>query len=360
MKEYIAVDVHKRYSFLAREEGRSGKRRHLRVIHSPGAIRRSLKGAAPGTVVAVEATGNWYWVVDEIEAAGLEPALVHPYKAKVMMGCVNKTDRLDADGMNRLQRAGTLPRVWIAPKETRDLRELPRTRMFYSHERTMLKNRILATLTKYNLHGEGPSDPFGKAGRRQLRKRMEQLPQHTRFVAEQMMDSLESLEQQIAALEKQIDAWIDETPLMRRLMTLPGIGRILATVIALEIGSIERFPSADRLASYSGTTPRVQSSGGKTRYGRLRADVNRYLKWAFIEAGNCVRLQQSRYPTRHVTQLYQRIAKRRGHAKAVGAVARHLAEAAWHVLRDDVDYEEPAGGGGVRSGGRKRETLMDA
>lgn len=342
MKEYISLDVHKRYSFLGREEARSGKQRHARIVHAPGAIRRCLAGVEKGTAVAVEATGNWYWIVDEIEAAGLRPALVHPYKAKVMMGCVNKTDKLDVNGMNRLQRTGTLPEVWIAPQETRDLRELPRTRMFLARQRASLKNRIGATLTKHNLQVEGFSDPFGRQARVVLRRRAEQLPPHSRSVVGQLLRGLEVVERQIASLEEEIERWIEATPRVKRLMTLPGVGRILATVIDLEIGSIERFATAERLASYSGTTPRVSSSGDKTRYGRLRADVNRYLKWAFIEAGNCVCLHQKHYPQRHVTGLYGRIAKRRGHAKAIGALARHLAEAAWHVLHDEVDYQEPA------------------
>src|SRR5207245_1927359 len=68
----------------------------------------------PGEV-AVETIGNWYWIVDEIEAAGCVPKLVHARKAKLMMGEINKTDKLDARGLNRLQQAGTLPTVWIPP-----------------------------------------------------------------------------------------------------------------------------------------------------------------------------------------------------------------------------------------------------
>lgn len=128
---------------------------------------------------------------------------------------------------------------------------------------------------------------------------------------------------------------------MQLLQTIPGIGMILSVVVALEIGTIGRFPSAGHFASYAGTTPRVKSSGDKTRCGRLRPDVNRYLKWAFIEAANCVRLHQVKYAESHVWRLYDRIAKRKGHQKAVGALARHLAEAAFHVLSRNQDYKDP-------------------
>jgi transposase len=86
--------------------------------------------------------------VDEIEAAGQVPQLVHARKAKLMLGMVNKTDTLDARGLNRLQRTGTLPTVWIPPGALRDQRDLPRTRMVLTRERTRLKNRIHATLAK--------------------------------------------------------------------------------------------------------------------------------------------------------------------------------------------------------------------
>ncbi len=125
------------------------------------------------------------------------------------------------------------------------------------------------------------------------------------------------------------------------LVTLPGVGLILAAVIVSEIGDINRFPRAEQFASYAGVTPRVYSSGGKTRYGPLRPDTNRYLKFAFIEAANTVALNATRKPERHGSRLYQRIQRKKGPAKAVGAVARHLAEAAFWLLNKQEAYKEP-------------------
>ncbi len=87
--------------------------------------------------------------------------------------------------------------------------------------------------------------------------------------------------------------------------------------------------------------PRIHESGGKVRYGPLRADVNRYLKWAFVEAANAICRNRRRHPQRHVSRRYERVAKRRGHEKAIGAVARHLAEAAFWVLTKREAYREP-------------------
>jgi len=158
MEEYIAFDSHKRYTWVEHEAVQSGQVRQYRLDHAPGAIRRALAGCAPGTPVAIEATANWYWITDEIEQAGLVPRLVHPRKAKLMMGQINKTDKLDAHGLNRLQRNGTLPTVWIPPAPLRELRELTRTRVVLVAQRTRWKNRITATLAKWGVPPSEYSD----------------------------------------------------------------------------------------------------------------------------------------------------------------------------------------------------------
>ena len=341
MKEYIAFDTHKHYTLAEREDVKTGAVEHQRIEHERGAIRAYLDGVEPGTTVAVEATGSWYWVADEIEAAGCRPALVHPYKAKVMLGCINKTDKLDVHGMNRLQRTGTLPTVWIPPAALRDQRDLPRIRMFLVVHRARLKNRIQAELTKYGVPVRGVSDTFGTEGQRRMRKNLAELPPISRAMTEALLEQYAFVDKQVAQTERQITQLIAETPAMKRLMTVPGIGPILATVIASEVGEASRFASAEHLASYAGTTPRVHASGDKTRYGRLRQDVNRYLKWAFIEAANGVCMHRRRMLHRHVSRLYERIACRKGHAKAIGAVARHLAEASFYILNKAEVYEEP-------------------
>lgn len=341
MKEYIAFDAHKRYTLAEREDARTGRIRQCRIEHQRGSIRRHLRGCEAHTPVAVEATGNWYWIVEEIEQAGLEPRLVHPRKAKLMMGMINKTDKLDVHGLNRLQRNGTLPTVWIPEARLRDLREVTRCRMVLSQQRTRLKNRLGSTLAKYGLIVEA-SDPWGKKGRAEVDALFQKLPPETQWANRLLLEQLDFIEKQIQEHERHVKELVKATPEMVLVMTLPGIGFILAAVIVLEIGTIERFASAERLASYAGTTPRVHASGDKTRYGRLRPDVNRYLRWAFVEAGNSVAVNASRCPERHVSQLYRRIKERRNHAKAVGAVARHLAEATYHVWKRKTNYRDPA------------------
>ncbi len=125
--QYIAFDAHT-HDTVAVEETPDGRTvREKRIAHDRGALRQFLAGCEPGSPVAVETSGTWDWIVDEIEQAGCVPQLVHARKAKLMMGMINKTDTLDARGLNRLQRTGTLPTVWIPPGALRDGRDLPIT-----------------------------------------------------------------------------------------------------------------------------------------------------------------------------------------------------------------------------------------
>jgi transposase len=313
----------------------------VRIENSRYQFSRFLSGLPEGSPIAIESVGNWYWMIDEIEKAGHVPLLVHARKAKLMMGQINKTDKLDARGLALLMRNGTLPSVWIPPGELRDLRELPRTRMAQVGVRTMLKNRIHAALAKYAIAIREVSDIFGSSGRQILEKRLVELPPQTRRSVEAQLTLLDQVEEHIRESEDQIKVIIDQTPEMKRLMSMPGVGKILSIVIALEIGDVNRFPSPQHLASYAGTVPRIKSSGGRSVYGKTRSDVNRYLKWALVEAANVAVLNQARWSDRHVVRLFQRIRQRKGHAKAVVAVARHLAEAAYCMLKREEVYKEP-------------------
>jgi len=269
------------------------------------------------------------------------PALVHPAKAKLMMGQINKTDKLDARGLAILARSGTLPVVWIPPGVLRDQRELPRMRMAMSQVRTKFKNRIHSAFAKYGVTFDEVSDLFSKKGRTLLEESLNELPPETRVSVEEQLWLLEQAEQSINKAEKRIRSVIKMNPTMQLLQTIPGVGPILAIVIALEVGSIDRFAGAERLAAYAGKVPRVNPSGGKTHYGKVRPDVNRYLKWAFTEAANSIVPQQERRPDSHVVRLYQRVRRHKGHAKAITAVGCHLAEATYWMLKNNEPYREP-------------------
>jgi transposase len=248
----IDCDAHKHYSQLEVQDANGQVLNRARLDHRPGVIASFFSRFPSGTPVAFESVGNWYWIADEIKAAGCLPLLTNPAKAKLMMGHVNKADNLDANGLATLLRIGTLPTVWLPPAALRDQRELPRTRMALCAMRTSLKNRIHSTLAKEALSPEDGAELFSKRGRAGLESSLSRLPQET-----------------------------------------------------------ARFPYAPQFSSYCGTIPRISSSGGKTRYGKMRSESNHSLMWAFIEA-------------------------------VIGAVARHLAESTVWILSKNEPYREPS------------------
>lgn len=270
-----------------------------------------------------------------------------------MMGRVHQTDKLSADGLATLLHLGSLPAVWIPPKELRDERELHRTRMVFSNVRTKLKNRIHATLAKYALSLDTESDIFTHKWRPQLLVLLDHLPPETRRCVNQELELLELVQAQIDCLERRILQRVRITPSIQLVMSLPGPAEILSIVIDREVGSIHRFPSPHHFAGYCGTVPKVHASGGKTHHGRMITpsrcpcgkQANNYLKWAFIEAANVVVRQRHhpRWRDKYVVHLYERTLRRKGHAVAVGAVARYLAEATYWVLKKGEPYREPPG-----------------
>lgn len=341
MKKYVGCDSHQRYSVFVTmdEKGEAGV--PVRIQHENGELEKFLKTLPVGAPVAVEASGGWYWFVDALEAVGLEPHLANPLEAKKQMPGRNKTDALDARGLATLLRVGTLPEVWIPPAKLRDLRGLLRTRLAMRRQGSFLKNRIHAVIRRYGLRQDAFQDLFSGKARIVLSGYIEKLPAETRYATVQEWELLNQLERHIERLEVRIRDSICKVGWVRLLKTLPGVADILGATIYLEIGDVGRFPSAAHLAAYAGLVPTVHSSGGKTHYGPTSQQANHYLKWAFIEAANCTVMHRQKYGEQHVGELYQRLKERKCHGKAATAVARHLAEASWWILKKKQEYRAP-------------------
>jgi len=178
MEQFIGCDAHKRFSlFVAmNEEGGYGK--PMRVGHDRAQMRAFLEALPAASSIALETSGSYYWLVEEIERAGHQAQLAHALTAKRRMEGRHKTDERDARGLAMLLRNGTLPRVWIPPAALRDEREMLRWRMTLVELRSQIKNRIHGVLLRYNLEVSA-TDLYGAAGRRELQDRMAELPTWT-------------------------------------------------------------------------------------------------------------------------------------------------------------------------------------
>ena len=340
MQQFIGCDAHKRFSVFVTVDERGRATQPVRVEHGPKQYADFLKQLPQESEIAIESTGHWYWLVDEMERAGHHVHLANPMEAKKRMGKTNKTDALDAKGLAILLRNGTLPESWIPPGPLRDQRELLRTRMALRDLRSSLKHRIHAAVDRYGLHTDSFTDLFGQKGREYLALRLAEFPPQTARMVDVQLQALDQLTAHIENIEDRIQAQIAPSAEVQLLRSVPGVGEILAPLIWLEIGDVARFPRAENLASYAGLVPRVFSSGGHTRLGGISRFVNQYLKWAFVEAANCaVRVKGHRHA--HIGCLYQRLLAKRGHGRAVVAVARHLAEASYWILHKQEPYRAP-------------------
>jgi transposase len=293
MEQFIGCDAHKKFSVFVAVNEKGHVSEAVRVQHDRQLYRQFLAQLPARSPIAVEASGNYSWVVDEMENLGHRPHLANPLEAKRRMGLTNKTDKLDAKGLAILLRNGTLPEVWIPPAELRDQRELLRLRIFLVRLRTRVKNRIHGTLARHNIQVPG-ADLFGVAARREMEGRLLELPVHCRDAVKQELATLDFLEIQIDDAERRLKQIMLVNVEADLLKTLPCVGKVLSMVLMLEIGRVDRFPTAAHLAAYAGLVPRVRSSGGHTCMGQVCANVNRNLKWAFVEIGNLVVVNQRR------------------------------------------------------------------
>lgn len=340
MTYYSGCDMHKSFSVFAGIDEDGVIHGPTRVDHDTDELRHHLRSLPDGTPVAIETSGRWYWMANEIEEADCIPRLVHARKAKVMMGNTNKTDKLDAEGLAILQKAGTLPDVWIPPEELRDQREVLRLRMKLKQSRTRWKNRIQAILEQYE-YRSSYTDPFGPGGREEIEDAIQQCPAETQESLHQQLEVLDRIQTSIDQLEQQLENILEDSPERDWLQTIPGIGSILSATIMFEVGDVSRFPGPGHWAHYAGTTPRIHQSGDTRHTGSMRKQANQTLKWSFMEAAKVVIRHQETFSESRLVEKYQRLKNRKNAGVATGAVARMLAESTYWVLTKEEPYEEP-------------------
>ena len=144
MEQFIGCDAHKKFSIFATLNEKGEYEPTKRVGHMREEFRAYLKGLPSGSRIALETSGCYYWMVDEMEEAGHIPLLAHALTVKRRMQGRHKTNQRDAQGLAMLLRNGTLPVVWIPPAELRDQREMLRWRMCLSRMRTALARDALS------------------------------------------------------------------------------------------------------------------------------------------------------------------------------------------------------------------------
>lgn len=286
--------------------------------------------------IVVESTFNWYWLVDGLQEAGYNVCLAHTLGLYMITGAKVKTDRRDALALAKLLKAGMIPKAYIYPKDTRPLRDLLRCRSNLVTLRGAEYGGLRRLLLRHGLLAHSRNDIKQTAA-----DDLERWFAHplVRLHGQQELARIDLYTQQIATLETQILATVQDRPEFHRLLTVPGIGKILAMTIFYEIGQIDRFQDAREFSSYCRVVPGVAQSGPVTRRGRHAKQGSPHLKWAFSQAAvYAVRYHPKirRYFDRHLG----RHRGKGGKLIAYNIIAHKLAQAAYHVLRDGTVYQE--------------------
>lgn len=262
----------------------------------------------------VEATGSWYWVADLFAHNGIELKLAHARQLKAISAAKVKTDAIDSLTLAQLLRADLIPEAHMLDAELRPYRDLMRTRQRLVQRRTSCKNQIASLLARYNQPSVG------------------KLPSLPHLDASLYEEQIELLTSQIKEIEQLLQQVLLPVREVQRLLYIPGIGRKSAFTIFLEVGDIARFSSARKFFSYCRLVPGAKNSGGKQRH-KPSKEGNPYLKNAFRNVG--LRAVQNE-PV--VKAWYRKKVRKKGKPIAQALVAKEIARIAYHVLRDDVDF----------------------
>jgi transposase len=286
---------------------------------------------------AIESMNGARFVHDQLERAGWQVEIADAQRVKGLAPLACKTDRIDAWVLAELARRELVPVIWLPDPSVRAERERARWRLHLVRHRSSLKQRVHALLLA---HGKPcpVSDLFGVSGRALLERLA--LPQPWQGSVEASLRLIDELEREISACEAELRRLGAEHRYVPLLLTVPGIGWVLAYTIAAEIGDIARFPSPRKLAGYSGLCPRVYQSGERDRRGPLAKHGPRYLRWALVEASTHA-CRAPAYRERY-QRTKSRLGKQRGAKVAQVDLARRLAEAIWHMLTRNQPFA-PAG-----------------
>lgn len=336
---YVGVDYHKKYSFATAINEEGSVIKYRRLDNRPEAFEEFFDDLEGPSSAVLEASRTWGVMFDLLEGIdGVESTtLAHPLKVRAIAEAKIKTDKIDAHTLAQLLRADLIPAAHVPGKETRLFKEMVRQRVFLVRMRTRLKNRFHVLLDRLHIPMPSVTDIFGKRGTDYLKGlKLEGIDGE---ILRENLELLKVYNELIKEAEGEIQRLLGDDQRVKLLRTVPGLGPVLAAVVALEIDDIERFGDSKRLASYAGLVPSTYASGGKVYHGRLLPMTNKWLRWAFVEAA-WVSVRTSPY----CRSFFEGRKRRKGPHTAAIALARRLAEIVWHILKERRAYEERPSG----------------
>ncbi len=208
---------------------------------------------------------TWYWLNDLLSSLNISLVLAHAKYVKAIAYAKVKTDKVDSHTLAQLLRLDYIPAAYKISNDKRTLRDALRARLKIVQRHTSVTNSMQLLLAKYNF--DSPTQLSG-------------IPE---FQYQQLSEVEQLLNEQTLDLEKQLYPFLIPDDDIQRLLWIPGIGKMNAFTILLEVDDIRRFPDVKNFFSYCRLVPSARNSGGKSKQ-RTSKDGNKYLKVAFSDA----------------------------------------------------------------------------
>ena len=327
----IGCDFHPGFQQVAIFDNQTGEYQEKRLSHREEAEQfyRALGGQS--VRVGMETCGHYPWFERLLAELGFELWLGDAGKIRAMVVRKQKTDRRDAEQLQVLLREERFPRIWVPTLEERDARQLLVDRHKQVQARTRTKNQLHALALSQGVQRKRKL--WTECGRAELEK-LELLP-YAASRRQRLLETLDRLEAEIAALNRQVEEEVKQRPQAMRLMTHPGVGPVTALAMVLTLGPAQRFASARKVGSYFGLIPSERSSGGRQQLGHISQQGSSFLRFLLVEAGQSA----ARYDA-ELGRFYRRLAMRKHRALAKVAVARKLATRLYLMLREDWNYAQ--------------------
>lgn len=337
---YCGIDVHKKsWSVCLRNHERELK--SFSQDPDPWLLSRHLKSNYPNATVLIgyEAGFSGYWAQQAFTAEGLECKLIHP--SDIPQPDKNrryKTDKIDCRKLAVELSKGFLNYIHIPHQSTIENRSLVRTRQQLVKDQTRYKNRILSFLTFF-----GISVPEGYKNTTHFSKRFITWLEHldmaptSKAALQIKLNVLLSIREQLLQVNRELRLLAQSEeygPVIRLLMSVPGIGIHTALIVATELEDISRFKSFDHLASYVGFKPDVYSSAEKHVVKGITRHCNHELREALVEAAW---MAIGKDPA--LTQAYYEYKKRMHYNKAILRIAKKLLNRLRYVLINNRPYQ---------------------
>src|SRR5882724_11563168 len=265
--------------------------------------------------------------------AGYRVHLANPAAIQHYSGLKYTDDQSDARWLAHLLRLGVLPEGYIYPKTERAVRDLLRKR---AH---LVRQHTANVLSVQNIMARNTGARFSVKRIQELTKQELQslLTEEPQVLAvTSSLAVLDCLKHQIKTLEQSVHKRLHHTPSYEHLLTVAGIGTILAQTIALETGDIRRFPSVGNYASYCRCVDSTKISNGKRKGKGNVKNGNPYLAWAYMEAAQFA----IRFNPR-AQRFYQRKLAQSNNNTILArkSVAHKLSRACYYIMRDLVPFE---------------------